>query len=63
MKATSDGLFQHPGLRRWAVRLRAPIVVVVLLLLAPFVQARWLAAGFAVSMLGEAMPVTVLKKM
>ena len=54
MKATSGGLFQHPGLRRWLVRLRAPIVVVVLLLLAPFVQARWLAAGFAVSMLGEA---------
>ena len=54
MKATSDGLFQHPGLRRFLVRMRAPIVVAVLLLLAPFVQARWLAAGFAVSMLGEA---------
>jgi protein-S-isoprenylcysteine O-methyltransferase Ste14 len=57
MKATSSGLFQHPGLRRFMVRMRAPIVVVVLLLLMPFVQAQWLAAGFAVSMLGEAIQI------
>jgi len=57
MKSTSTGIFQHPGLRRFLVRMRAPIVVVVLLLLAPFVQREWLAAGFAVSMLGEAIQI------
>jgi protein-S-isoprenylcysteine O-methyltransferase Ste14 len=53
MKETSGGLFQHPGLRRFLVRMRAPIVIVVLLLLAQFVKREWLVAGFLVSMFGE----------
>jgi len=53
MKETSGGLFQHPGLRRFLVRMRAPIVIVVLLLLAQFVKREWLVAGFVVSMFGE----------
>ena len=53
MKETSGGLFQHPGLRRFLVRMRAPIVIVVVLLLAQFVRRDWLLAGFVVSMFGE----------
>lgn len=53
MKSTSQGLFQHDGLRRWLVRLRRPLFVVALLALAPFARADWLVAGFAVSMIGE----------
>lgn len=57
MKATSTGLLQRDGLRRLLVRLRAPIVVVGLLLLASFARGDWLGAGFAVSMLGELVQV------
>jgi protein-S-isoprenylcysteine O-methyltransferase Ste14 len=52
MKQTSDGLFQHPGLRKALVRLRLPLFILVLLLLAPFARREWLLAGFLVSMLG-----------
>ena len=53
MKETSTGLFQHPGLRRFLVRMRTPIVVVAVLLLAQFVRKEWLLPGFIVSMFGE----------
>jgi protein-S-isoprenylcysteine O-methyltransferase Ste14 len=53
MKQTSDALVQHPGLRRFLVKMRVPIGIVVIVLLAPFVQRQWLLAGFVVSMLGE----------
>ena len=53
MKPTSDGLFQHSGLRSVLVKLRLPLFIVVLLLLAPFVKREWLLAGFVVSMVGE----------
>ena len=53
MKSTSDGLFQHSGLRSWLVKLRLPLFIVVLMLLAPFVRHDWLLAGFTVSMVGE----------
>jgi protein-S-isoprenylcysteine O-methyltransferase Ste14 len=53
MKPTSDTLVQHPGLRRFLVKMRVPIGIVVIVLLAPFVQRQWLLAGFVVSMLGE----------
>ena len=52
MKQTSDGLFQHPGLRSLLVKLRLPLFIVVLLLVAPFVRREWLLAGFVVSMFG-----------
>jgi protein-S-isoprenylcysteine O-methyltransferase Ste14 len=57
MKETSDTLFQNAALRRFLVKMRVPIGIVVILLLAPFVQRQWLAAGFAVSMLGELIQV------
>ena len=53
MKETSDTLFQNPGMRRFLVKMRVPIGIVVIALLAQFVQKQWLLAGFAVSMLGE----------
>ena len=53
MKQTSDGLFQHPGLRSFLVKARLPLFIVVLLLVAPFVRREWLLAGFVVSMVGE----------
>jgi protein-S-isoprenylcysteine O-methyltransferase Ste14 len=53
MKETSDAWFQHPGLRRFVVRMRVPIAALVIVLLAPFVKREWLLAGFVVSMLGE----------
>ena len=53
MKPTSDGLFQHSGLRSVLVKLRLPLFIVVLLLVAPFVRREWLLAGFVVSMVGE----------
>ena len=53
MKETSSGLFQHPGLRRFLVRMRTPIVVLAVLLLAQFVRQEWLLPGFIVSMFGE----------
>jgi protein-S-isoprenylcysteine O-methyltransferase Ste14 len=57
MKETSDTLVQHPGMRRFLVRMRVPIGIVVIVLLAPFVQRQWLLAGFVVSMLGELIQV------
>ena len=53
MKPTSDGLFQHSGLRSALVKLRLPLFIVVLVLLASFVRREWLLAGFVVSMVGE----------
>jgi protein-S-isoprenylcysteine O-methyltransferase Ste14 len=53
MKQTSGGLFQHPGLRSFLVKMRRPIFIIVLLLLAPFAKAQWLLSGFVVSMVGE----------
>lgn len=53
MKETSNGLFHHPGLRRFLVRMRAPIVIVGMVLLAQFVRSDWLLPGFVISMLGE----------
>lgn len=53
MKETSSGLFHHPGLRRFIVKLRVPLVILAVLVLAQFVRAEWLVAGFLVSMLGE----------
>lgn len=57
MKAPSDGLLHHPGLRRALVRWRGPLAVLALLALAPFAQPRWVPLGFVVSMLGEAIQV------
>ena len=53
MKPTSDGLFQHPGLRSFLVKMRLPLFVLLLVLVAPFARREWLLAGFVVSMLGE----------
>ncbi len=53
MKSTSDGLFQHQGLRSFLVKTRKPLFVLLLALLAPFAKPEWLLAGFIVSMLGE----------
>jgi hypothetical protein len=53
MKQTSDGLFQHAGLRSFLIRMRRPLFIVVLLLVAPFAKREWLPAGFVVSMIGE----------
>ena len=33
MKQTSDGLFQHPGLRSFLVKARLPLFIVVLVLI------------------------------
>jgi len=57
MKEASDSWFQNPQLRHWLVKLRVPIGIVVIVLIAPFVQTRWLLAGFLVSMLGELIQV------
>ena len=53
MKAASDSWFQNPAMRRWLVKLRVPIGIVVIVLIAPFVKVQWLVAGFVVSMFGE----------
>jgi len=53
MKSTSDGLFQHAGLRSFLVKARKPLFVLLLVLVAPFARRDWLLAGFIVSMLGE----------
>lgn len=47
-------LFANPGLRRVIVALRVPLTIVVLVLLLPLLERRWLAAGFVVSMAGLA---------
>jgi len=53
MKETSNGLFHHPGLRRFLVRMRAPIAILGIIVVAQFVRSDWLLPGFAVSMCGE----------
>jgi protein-S-isoprenylcysteine O-methyltransferase Ste14 len=53
MKSTSDGLFQHAGLRSFLVKMRLPLFILLLVLVAPFAQREWLLAGFVVSMIGE----------
>jgi protein-S-isoprenylcysteine O-methyltransferase Ste14 len=53
MKPTSDGLFQNPGLRSFLVKMRLPLFILLLVLVAPFAQREWLLAGFVVSMIGE----------
>nr|MCU0964593.1 hypothetical protein [Burkholderiaceae bacterium] len=53
MRQTSDGLFQHPGLRSFLVKTRLPLFIAVLVLLAFFARREWLLAGFVVSMVGE----------
>jgi len=53
MKPTSDGLFQHPGLRSFLVKMRLPLFILLLVLVAPFAKREWLLAGFVVSMIGE----------
>ena len=53
MKSTSDSLFQHEGLRRFLVRLRLPLFIAALVLMALGARADWLLAGFVVSMVGE----------
>jgi protein-S-isoprenylcysteine O-methyltransferase Ste14 len=47
-------LFASKGLRRVIVALRVPLTIVVLVLLLPLLEQRWLAAGFVVSMAGLA---------
>ena len=37
MKETSNGIFHHPGLRRFLVRMRAPIVILGMIVVAHFV--------------------------
>jgi protein-S-isoprenylcysteine O-methyltransferase Ste14 len=53
MKETSDGLFHHPGLRRFLVQMRIPLAMLIIVLVAQFARPDWLLAGFVVSMLGE----------
>jgi hypothetical protein len=50
MKQTSDGLFQHPGLRSFLIKSRLPLFIGVLVVLALFARREWLLAGFIVSM-------------
>jgi protein-S-isoprenylcysteine O-methyltransferase Ste14 len=53
MLASIRSVFNHPGLRKWLVRLRVPLAIVAIALAIPYLQRDWLVAGFAVSMLGE----------
>lgn len=52
MKEASGGLFHHLGLRKLLVKLRVPIGMVAMLLLAKFAHSEFLLAGFLVSMFG-----------
>jgi len=47
-------VFASPRLRRVIVALRVPLTIVVLVLLLPLLEQRWLVAGFVVSMAGLA---------
>jgi protein-S-isoprenylcysteine O-methyltransferase Ste14 len=47
-------VFRQPGLRRFVVALRVPLTLLVVAAALPLIQRDWLLAGFAVSMLGEA---------
>jgi protein-S-isoprenylcysteine O-methyltransferase Ste14 len=53
MLATLRSAFNNPGLRRLLVRLRVPLAVIAIVAAVPFLRREWLAAGFAVSMVGE----------
>lgn len=46
-------LFNHPGLRKFLVRVRVPIFVAAGLAIIPLMRPGLMPAGFAVSMLGE----------
>ncbi len=48
-----DRLFNHPGLRAAAVKLRIPVIVLAGAALVYYADARWLWSGFAISMAGE----------
>jgi protein-S-isoprenylcysteine O-methyltransferase Ste14 len=53
MLASLRSVFNHPGLRRFLVRLRVPLAIVAIAAAVPFLQRDWLLAGFIVSMVGE----------
>ena len=53
MLAAFRSVFNHPGLRRFLVRLRVPLAIVAIVAAVPFLKRDWLLAGFAVSMVGE----------
>jgi protein-S-isoprenylcysteine O-methyltransferase Ste14 len=53
MLASLRSAFNHPGLRRVLVRLRVPLAILAIVVAVPFLKREWLAAGFAVSMIGE----------
>lgn len=57
MNEAPRGLFHHVQLRRVLVKLRAPIAIGALLLMARFASRDWLLAGFVLSMLGELIQV------
>jgi protein-S-isoprenylcysteine O-methyltransferase Ste14 len=46
-------LFNHPGLRKFLVKLRVPIFILAGLGVIAFMDPRYMAAGFAASMAGE----------
>jgi protein-S-isoprenylcysteine O-methyltransferase Ste14 len=48
-----NALFNHPGLRSFLVRLRAPIALAAAAAVIAFADPRWLWAGLAVSLGGE----------
>ena len=53
MKESSGGLFHHLGLRKFLVKLRAPIAILAMLLMAKYANRDLLLAGFLISMFGE----------
>jgi protein-S-isoprenylcysteine O-methyltransferase Ste14 len=53
MLASLRSVFNHPGLRRFLVKLRVPLAIVAIVVAIPFLRREWLFAGFAVSMVGE----------
>ena len=54
MLTSIRSVFNHPGVRRAYVRLRVPLAIVAIILAFPYLRRDWLVAGFAVSMVGEA---------
>jgi hypothetical protein len=53
MLKSIHSLFNDPALRKFLVRLRVPIFILIGLGLIPLMDPRLMAAGFAVSMIGE----------
>ncbi len=53
MLAAFRSVFNHAGLRRVLVQLRIPLAIIAIIVAVRFMQRDWLAAGFAVSMVGE----------